>query len=453
MVELEEFFNFDAKEPINRLAYTEEDLKYKIKIIEKMQELGMEVTVDKIGNICGTVKVGNNLEKVLAIGSHTDSVYDGGQYDGSAGVISGLQTVEEVLKKIKKINGTIKLAIYACEESSRFGNACLGSKYLNGNITQEDFTNIKDQKALKRGETITLEDALQYAKKYLKENTNGVIEVDKIFDKDEVDYSLESHIEQYQILNKRYKKRGKEQIGIINCIGSAVRIQYDVKGKSGHTGSTPMNKRRNAVDATSYIGVKLHKLGKKYEKKGIGRANQLEINTIGHKRSFNQLSANAEGLLDIRLVGENKSDEAIKDFDKIVKKVEKKTRTKIKTTVVSKGNPVNTSYKLNKKIAKVCEKKGIEYLEMPSYAGQDTGYIPAKQKTMIFIPSTGGSHKPKEKTKKKFIETSTKVLVGTAQELLKERFKDTYKHETKNPKTFEEESIYTGKKLETDLSK
>lgn len=453
MIELEDFFDFGAKEPINRLAYTEEDMKYKIKIIEKMQELGMQVTVDKIGNICGTIKVGNNPEKILAIGSHTDSVYNGGQYDGPVGVISGLQTVEELLKT-KKINGTIKLAIYACEESSRFGNACLGSKYLNGNITQEDFTKIKDQKSLERGETITLEDSIQYAKKYLKENTNGVIEVDKIFDKDEVDYSLESHIEQYQLLNKRYKKSGKEQIGIINCIGSAVRIQYDVKGKSGHTGSTPMNKRRNAVDATSYIGVKVNKLGKKYEKKGIGRVSQVEINTIGHKRSFNQLSANAEGLLDIRLVGENNADEAIKDFDKIVKKVEKKTRTKIKTTIVSKGTPVNTSSKLNKKIAKVCKKQGIEYLEMPSYPGQDTGYVPAKQKTMIFIPSTGGSHNPKEKTKKKFIETSTNVLIGTVQELLKERFKDTYKHQTKNSKTCEEKgSIYSGKKLETVLNK
>lgn len=454
MVKLEDFFDFNSKEPFNRLAYTEEDMKYKIKIIEKMQELGMQVTVDKIGNICGTIKIGNNPEKTLVMGSHTDSVYNGGQYDGPVGVISGLQTVEELLKS-KKISGTVKLAIYACEESSRFGNACLGSKYLNGDITEKDFTEIKDQKALEeRNETITLKDAIQYAKTYLKENTKEIQEVDKIFDKDEVDYSLESHIEQYQLLNKRCKKSGKEHIGIINSIGSAVRVKYKALGKTGHTGSTPMKKRKNATDATAYIGWKVNKLGRKYEKQGLGRASEVIINTIGHNGSVNQLSAEAEALIDFRLQGENTPKRVLEDFKKIVKKAEKKTKTKINQTIISQGAPVMTSSKLNEKIAKVCEKEGIEYLEMPSYPGQDTGYVPAKQKTMIFIPSTGGSHNKDEKTKKRHIQTSTKVLLGTAQELLKERFKDTYKHGTQTSKAYKEkETVYTNKRIETDLSK
>ena len=55
LIKLEDFFDFKSKEPINRLAYTKEDMEYKVKIIKKMQELGMKVTVDKIGNICGTI--------------------------------------------------------------------------------------------------------------------------------------------------------------------------------------------------------------------------------------------------------------------------------------------------------------------------------------------------------------------------------------------------------------
>lgn len=82
VINLEDFFDFGSNEPINRLAYTEEDMKYKIKVIEKMQDLGMQITLDKAGNICGTIKMGNNPKKVLVIGSHTDSVYNGGQYDG-----------------------------------------------------------------------------------------------------------------------------------------------------------------------------------------------------------------------------------------------------------------------------------------------------------------------------------------------------------------------------------
>ncbi|MDE5830156.1 MAG: hypothetical protein K2H53_00110 [Clostridia bacterium] len=57
IVKLEDFFDFNSNKPINRLAYTEEDMKYKIKVIEVMKKLGMDMTVDKAGNICGTIKV------------------------------------------------------------------------------------------------------------------------------------------------------------------------------------------------------------------------------------------------------------------------------------------------------------------------------------------------------------------------------------------------------------
>lgn len=362
--------------------------------------------------------VGNNPKKTLAIGSHTDSVYNGGQFDGPVGVIVALQTAEELIKS-KKCNGIIKICIYACEESSRFGNACVGSKYLNGNITENDFDKIVNQ----NNKTTTLKDAIISAKKYLHEHIDGVQEVDKVFDS--VDYSLEAHTEQYESLIKANKS--KPIIGIINSIGSAVRVKYSVQGKSDHTGSTPMKKRKNAVDATSFIGKKVRKLGKKYEKDGLGRASQVEVSTPGHNGSFNQIAEFAEGSIDFRLIGENTPDKVLKDFDKIVKKVKKKTKTKIKYEVVSKGTPTTTNSNLNSSIADVCDQNNIPHIDMVSYPGQDTGYIPAKAKTMIFIPSTGGSHNPEENTKKEFIETATRVFTDLSHTLLLEKFKDTQK--------------------------
>ncbi len=421
-IELEDFFNFDSKEPINRLAYTEEDMKYKVKIIEKMQELGMKISVDKIGNICGTISFGNNPKKVLAIGSHTDSVYNGGQYDGPVGVITGLKTVEALLNSKSKVNGIVKVVIYACEESSRFGNACIGSKYLSGNIKEDDYHNIVDKKEEKQGNRITLEEAIKFATTYLKSNIHDIEFVDKIFDT--VDYSLESHIEQYDILQENYMKNKQDVIGIVNTIGSAVRIKYDVLGKSGHTGSTPMKERQNAVDATALIGKKIRKLGKKYEEVMLGRASQVEINTIGHNGSFNQIPNHAEGLIDFRLLLQNTPENVLAAFEEIIKKVSKKTKTNITTTVISKGSPVNTSAMLNEKIAEICEKDKINFMKMPSWAGQDTGYIPAKEKTMIFIPSEGGSHNPDETTKKEFIEVASSIFTDLSKDLLLEKFRD-----------------------------
>ncbi|MDE5830157.1 MAG: M20/M25/M40 family metallo-hydrolase [Clostridia bacterium] len=336
------------------------------------------------------------------------------------GVIVGLMTAEYLIKS-KRCNGIIKVPIYACEESSRFGHACIGSKYLNGDLTEDDFDNIVD----KNDKSITLRSAIEYAKSYLFEHIEDIQEVDKIFD--EVDYSLEAHIEQYDLLKQKSKKLflfEKEIVGIITSIGSAVRVKYDVQGKLGHTGSTPMKKRRNAVDATSVIGCEIIKLGNKYEKKGLGRASQIEINTPEHKGSFNQLSADAEGLIDFRLLGDNKPESVLKDFGKIVRKAGRKTRTKINTEIISSGTPVTTSSSLNSGIASICERLNVKHLFMPSYPGQDTGYIPAKNKTMIFIPSTGGSHNPAESTKPKYIETATKIYTDFSENLLLEHIRD-----------------------------
>lgn len=323
------------------------------------------------------------------------------------------------------MNGYIKVVIYACEESSRFGNACIGSKYLNGSITETDFDNILDQKELSAGNRVTLRDAIKYANDYLKANVQGITEVEKVFDN--VDYSLEAHIEQYEILDKKQRKQKESIIGIINSIGSAVRVKYEALGESGHTGSTPMIKRKNAVDAASIIGRKVRRLGREYEKLGLGRASQVEINTIGHGGSFNQIPNKAQGLIDFRLLGKNTPNEVLADFKKIVKRVERITGTQISAEVVSKGTPVVTSELLNERIADVCNQDGIQHFEMPSYAGQDTGYIPATDKTMIFIPSTGGSHNPKESAKKEDVELAGKVFVDVSKELLQERFRDRQK--------------------------
>lgn len=420
IVKLEDFFDFNSQEPINRLAYTEADLEYKVKVIKKMQELGMQITMDKAGNICGTIELGENPTKTIAIGSHTDSVHNGGQYDGPVGVIAALQTAEKIIES-KNCNGILKVAIYACEESTRFGNACVGSKFLSKKLSEDDFENIVDQDA----KEITLKSEIEKAKEYLKEYVEGIEEVERIFE--EVDYSLEAHIEQYESLDKKSKKTGKPTIGIIDSVGSAFRLQYIVEGEPNHSGSTPMKKRRNPADTVGYIGLQVRKLGKRWEKERVGRASQLIIGTIDDKGSLNQIAPRARGAIDFRLIGENTSENALDEFKKIKAKAEKKFKTNVTEETISKGLPAITSKKLNSKIADICEKLNINYHIMASYPGQDTGYIPARKKTMIFIPSTEGSHNPKESTTKEAIEEATQIFINLTEDLLKQKEIDKYK--------------------------
>lgn len=427
-VNLDEFFNFGVKEPINRLAYSQEDIDYKIKIIKKMQEMGMTITMDKIGNICGKFEFGPNPgEKTIAIGSHTDSVYNGGQYDGPLGVVNGLMVADR-LKQSKDFNGTLLVCIYQCEESSRFGNACLGSKYLAGEITEKDFTKIFDQKDLKENIETPLSDCISKYSSIIQEQVPEIQRVDKIFEK--VDYSLESHIEQYETLSQLSRKKKKPVVGIVTSVGSSVRIKYTVTGRSGHTGSTPMKKRRNPLDFSADIQRKIRKYGKKLEKEGLGRASQVEITTPEHNGSFNQIPNKAQGYIDIRLLGNNTPKEAIKEFEKILKKVSnKKKNRKLEVTydALSSGTPVITDSSLNNLLTQSADKLNISTIKMPSPAGQDTGYVPTtskNKKTMIFAPSTGGSHNPEESTTRECVEATASILESTTKSLLKQRFQD-----------------------------
>ena len=114
VINIDDFFSFGNQTPINRIAYTEEDAKYKLKCIKAMQDLGMEITIDNAGNICGTLKGNIENDTNIVMGSHTDSVFNGGQFDGPVGVYMALKTVEQIKATSQKRFGDLKVVSYIC---------------------------------------------------------------------------------------------------------------------------------------------------------------------------------------------------------------------------------------------------------------------------------------------------------------------------------------------------
>ena len=204
----------EAHKPINRLAYTKEDIDYKLEVIKEMQNLGMTISIDAIGNICGEFKgaPGSNKTSVV-VGSHTDSVSNGGRYDGPLGVISGLLTAGEVLSKDSKPNKNIKVVIYACEESSRFGLACMGSRYLADKLKDSDW-----QRTDRNG--ITVKDAGGRFISKIQEAVPEIQTVERVLCEGEVENALEAHIEQSDYL----AADGKDG-ATVHSIASALRFK------------------------------------------------------------------------------------------------------------------------------------------------------------------------------------------------------------------------------------
>lgn len=405
-MKLEDFFEFGKNEPINRIAYTNVDAEYKMLVMKHMQEIGMKLRMDECGNICGVLGEG---KPVTVMGSHTDSVLNGGQYDGPVGVISALMAINDTLKG-KNINGTMILSIYACEESTRFKQACIGSRYLAGELSKEDFLTISTD-----NEDVLLIDAISDFRKYIEENKSkygiGDIDyVDKIFDPNTVDSCLEMHIEQYEILQNSGK-----QIGIVNSIVAPLRGDIEVLGKSGHSGSTPMDKRIDAVRAASKFIEKVSELAEKPNSGFRVTFPKFQTNAWG----ANQIQNRVELFMDMRQQTPLNAKKSIDTVYEKLKKVAEKTKVNFEFRVGTAENPTKTDERINKKIQEICEENDIKSVVMPSWAGHDTAHL--KNSALLFIPSTGGSHNKDENTTKQDIETGISVYSKYLEERVLEK--------------------------------
>lgn len=229
IINIEDFFNFDDHNPVNRIAYTKEDAIYKLKCMKAMQDLGMKIYIDNVGNISGEFPAKYAKDKSFVMGSHTDSVLNGGQFDGPVGVYMALKSAENYKTSLKGNQyGNMKTVIYACEESTRFNTACIGSNYLNGAFSEEYLSTLKDKNGVSFTEAVA--EYKNYIFSHLSEygiDLNNIELVDKVISPEEISEAIESHIEQSEILFD-----SGNSIGIIDSIGKPVRGQIDVHGKN-----------------------------------------------------------------------------------------------------------------------------------------------------------------------------------------------------------------------------
>ena len=203
-------------EGVNRLAFTDADWEGRQYIIDCMNDAGLDVEIDGFGNVIG-YKVGTNPDlPVVMVGSHTDSVPNGGNYDGVVGVLSAIEAVRSMIDDGFEQEHTIAVVDFMCEESSRFGAATLGSKAMRGKLTLNDLHRLVDTQG------ITLYDAL----KGRNLNPNAI---ESMAYNRPVKAFIEIHIEQGKVLEYEQK-----QIGIVSGIAGPERFYVTIRGNVRH---------------------------------------------------------------------------------------------------------------------------------------------------------------------------------------------------------------------------
>lgn len=354
-----------------------------------MEDIGLIVKTDAYGTVLGHLD-GQKKESVI-IGSHYDSVVQGGKYDGVAGIAIGLAVAAYFVRN--GINPVYSLDILATndEEGGTFTNGFLSSKYMCGMLQEEEC------KSAMTGKTLKEFLAEQWYTKSGKGTDDLRLETAL---KDVVQY-IEPHIEQGGILWD-----SQEQIGIVKHIVGITRLYVTVSGVSNHTGTTSMDKRKDAMVAASQMICSIPNLVRPYQG-AVATVGQISCNP----NSSNVIPGQVKFSVDIRSANNDDMENLAKDIREMV------MRESIHGFDIVQWEPelaIPMNNELVKRMEKICKKQGISYRIMNSGAGHDAQLFARKLDTvMLFVPSENGiSHNPEEFTRTEDMEQAVKILVS-----------------------------------------
>lgn len=377
----------------SRVAYSKEDIKGREIFMGYFRTLGLEPRIDEAGNIIVRMEGKDSSLPAIVVGSHLDTVPDGGKYDGVIGCIGGLCVCEALIENGYQLSHPIEVIVFTDEEGYRFGNGLLGSSALCGidpRISEEDL----DMYGETRGQVM---------------RSYG-IEVSQIHrakrDRDSVHCFLELHIEQGASL---YKKN--TSIGIVSSIAGVSRYEVVIHGEANHSGSTVMSDRKDALVAAADFISQVPRIVGEY-------GNEFTVATVGTiKVSPNSVNV-IPGVCTFNLEIRDQDDEIISLIETKLKEYLKKVCDGVNSYTfrqISYHEPAPMSSWVKSEIEDVVKRLKFDYEVVPSGAFHDSLVMTEKFPTgMIFVPSVNGiSHSTHEFTHEKDIEKGCQVLLNT----------------------------------------
>ena len=378
-------------EGINRLAFTDADWAGRQYIIDRMTDAGLSVEIDDFGNVIA-YKIGKKPDlPVVMVGSHTDSVPNGGNYDGVVGVLSALEVIRSMIDDGYEHDHTIAVVSFMCEESGRFGNATLGSKAMRGELRLQDLYRLVDKQGI----------SLYEALKGRNLNPDGIEEMAY---KRPVKSFTEIHIEQGKVLEHEQKT-----IGIVTGIAAPERFYVTIRGNADHSGATPMNLRHDALCGASKIILGIEEIASMQEEPPVvGTVGVVEV-TPG---AMNVIPGAVKLGVDIRSISEVARNSVVTLVKEFIDITAEKRGLSYTIETIAQDHPVEMHPAMIREIEEAVKSVGVEYMTMSSGAGHDAmHWAEAVPTGMIFIPCRDGiSHNPAEFTEMDDIVTGAEVL-------------------------------------------
>ncbi len=385
---------------VYRLAFTDADWQARGYLTGLMREVGLAVREDAFGNIVGRWEGTEPSLPAVMFGSHADSVPNGGNYDGVLGILAAIETVRSLKEEGFCPEHSLEVALFMCEESSRFGAATLGSRAMLGELSAEDAKRLTDKEGL------TLYEALK--KRGLRPDDLG-----KPLYEGKVKAFFEVHIEQGKVLEHE-----KKTVGIVTGIAAPTRFRVKLTGSADHSGATPMALRHDAACAAAEIVLAAERLAKaEQEPPAVATVGVLEI----APGVMNVIPGDAELGVDIRSIDAATKKRVAEALSAAVSEICKRRGIAFELAPISDERPVAIRPSVLDFLEGICRGDGCSYMRLPSGAGHDAMHWAERVPTgMLFIPCRGGvSHNPNEYAAPEDIVHVTRLLEKAVREASK----------------------------------
>ena len=379
---------------LTRLAFSKEDLEAREFLINLIEKNGFKLKIDNVGNIYAIYDEGCEVgAKPVCVGSHIDSVPNGGFYDGTLGVMAGLEALSSIKEAGIKLKRPLWLINFSCEESSRFKTATIGSKIISGKLSQQRLHELKDE------DGISLFEAMSSAG-FKPQNLD-----EAILKENSLHAYLELHIEQGPVL-----ERSAISVGVVSGIAAPIRFEITIQGKADHSGATPMNMRSDALLAASHIIIAANKFAKN---------KKTAVATVGYVHAkpgvLNVVPGEARLGVDLRDIDKVSLEELNLELRNFVGELSRELNFSYEIRELSSDEPVKLSEHAINLLEDEAKKLGVKTLTLPSGAGHDAMNLTklASSVGMLFIPCVDGiSHNTKEAINFKDAVAATKILTN-----------------------------------------
>lgn len=376
----------------SRVAYSETDVKAREYAMKLMREANLNVSVDVAGNIIGRRAGSESALKPLMIGSHIDSVPEGGSYDGQVGSMGAIEVAQTLAENKVQLRHTLEVVIFQNEEGGTIGSAAIAR-----GLTEKDLDIVTNSKK-------TIREGIRFIGGDPDRLTSALRK------KGDIAAYLELHIEQGGVLYT-----DKIDIGVVEGIVGVYWWEVTIEGFANHAGTTPMNQRRDALLAAAKYIEAVNRIVTSIPGRQVGTVGKIQA----FPGAYNVVPGKVIASLGLRDLDSAKVQMIFERIQAEVRQIETTTGTKFDFKRVNSSKPAPTDPRIRSAIDASAKELGLTTKLMPSGAGHDAQEIADLCPVgMIFVPSRDGiSHSPREFSKPEDIANGANVLIHSLMKL------------------------------------